>query len=63
MHNQLFKLKFEIENCEILGKFVEISSFRLLFLIIFLFETVNKLFQLIPVVKFAAVLRKIYLKN
>ena len=51
MRNKLSKLKFEIENCKVLGKFV-VST---LFLIIFLFEAANTRFLLISV-KFAAVL-------
>ena len=52
------QLKFEIENCKFLGKFVLISSFLTLFSIIFLFEAGNICFLLISV-KFAAILRKI----
>ena len=50
------QLKFKIENCKFLSKFVLISIFRL-------FEAANICFLLISV-KFAAVLRKIkFLKN
>ena len=63
MHDLLCKLKFKIEDCKFGGKFVAISFFYTLFLIILLFEAANTCFLQISV-KAAVVLGKIkFLKN